>query len=128
MANSEDPDEMQHSATFHQGLHRWLSLKQPAGTEIHHNLEKYTSDPFSVHNGQSHTHHINMYGKPSRIRELKYNDLGRFINIHIKRPQVGIMLIVFISANSTDHDKVLCLVIPPWGLHYLSYNCDLVNN
>ena len=32
-ANSEDPDEMQHNAAFHQGLHCLLRLKQ---TEIHH--------------------------------------------------------------------------------------------
>ena len=36
-SNSEDPDEMQHNATFHQGLHCLLRLKQPSGTEIHHN-------------------------------------------------------------------------------------------
>ena len=39
MANGEDPDEMQHNAAFHQGLHCLLRLKQPPGTEIHHNLE-----------------------------------------------------------------------------------------
>ena len=44
LANSEDPDEMQHNAAFHQGLHCFLSLKQPSGTEIHHNLENSTCD------------------------------------------------------------------------------------
>ena len=39
MANSEDPDEMQHKAAFHLGLHCLLRLKQPPGKEIHHNLE-----------------------------------------------------------------------------------------
>ena len=29
LANSEDPDEMQHKAAFHQGLHGLLRLKQP---------------------------------------------------------------------------------------------------
>ena len=29
LANSEDPDGMQHNAAFHQGLHYLLSLKQP---------------------------------------------------------------------------------------------------
>ena len=27
LANSEDPDEMQHNAAFHQGLHCLLKLK-----------------------------------------------------------------------------------------------------
>ena len=43
LTNSEDPDEMQHTA-FHQGLHRLLGLKQPSGTEIHHNLDNSTCD------------------------------------------------------------------------------------
>ena len=30
---SEDPDEMQHDAAFHQGLHCLLRLKQSSGTE-----------------------------------------------------------------------------------------------
>ena len=46
LANSEDPDEMQHYAAFHQGLHCLLKLKQPSGTEIHHNLGISTCDPF----------------------------------------------------------------------------------
>ena len=45
LANSEGPDEMQHNAAFHQGLHCLLRLKQPSGTEIHHNLETSTCDP-----------------------------------------------------------------------------------
>ena len=45
LANSEDPDEMQHNAAFHQGLHCLLKLKQPSGTEIHHNLEYSTCGP-----------------------------------------------------------------------------------
>ena len=45
MANSEDPDEMQHHAAFHQGLHCFLRLKEPSGTEIHHNSENSTGDP-----------------------------------------------------------------------------------
>ena len=40
LANSDDPDEMQHNAAFHQGLHYLLTLKQPSETEIYHNLEK----------------------------------------------------------------------------------------
>ena len=32
LTKSEDPDEMQHNAAFHQGLHCLLRLKQPSGT------------------------------------------------------------------------------------------------
>ena len=42
LANSEYPDEMQHNAAFHQGLHYLVRLKQPSGTEIHPNLESST--------------------------------------------------------------------------------------
>ena len=35
LANSEDPDEMQQNAAFHQGLPCLPRLKQPSGTEIH---------------------------------------------------------------------------------------------
>ena len=45
MANSEDPDEMQHNAAFRPGQFCLLRLKQPAGTEILHNLENATCDP-----------------------------------------------------------------------------------
>ena len=34
LANSEDSDEMQHNAAFHQGLHCLLRIKKPSGTEI----------------------------------------------------------------------------------------------
>ena len=45
LVNSEDPDEMQHNAAFHQGLHCLLRLKQSSGTEIHHRWEMPTCDP-----------------------------------------------------------------------------------
>ena len=45
LANGEDPDEMQHNAAFHQGLHCLLRLKQPSGTELHHNFENSTCEP-----------------------------------------------------------------------------------
>ena len=35
LENSEDPDEMQHHAAFHQVLHCLPRLKQTSGTEIH---------------------------------------------------------------------------------------------
>ena len=37
LANSKDPDEMQHNAAFHQGLHCLLRLKQLSETDIHFN-------------------------------------------------------------------------------------------
>ena len=40
LANSEDHDESQHNAAFRHYLHDFLSLIQPSGTEINHNLEK----------------------------------------------------------------------------------------
>ena len=40
LANSGDPDEMQHNAAFHQGLHCLLILKQSTGIETPHNIEK----------------------------------------------------------------------------------------
>ena len=45
LANSDDPDEMQHNAAFHQGLHCLLRLKQPSWTEVQHSLEISTCDP-----------------------------------------------------------------------------------
>ena len=33
LASSEDPDEMQHIAALHQGLHFLLWLKEPSGTD-----------------------------------------------------------------------------------------------
>ena len=64
LAISEVPDEMQHNAAFHQGLHCLLRLKQPSGTERHHNRENYSCYPLKVkvHNRQFHTYcnNINM--------------------------------------------------------------------
>ena len=34
LANSEDPDEMQHDAAFHQVLHYLLRLNKPSGKEM----------------------------------------------------------------------------------------------
>ena len=45
LANSEDPDEMQHNAAFYQCLHCLLRFKRSSGTEIHHSLENFTCDP-----------------------------------------------------------------------------------
>ena len=45
LSNNEDPDEIQHNAAFHQGLHCLLKLKPPFRTEIHYDLENSTCDP-----------------------------------------------------------------------------------
>ena len=60
LANSEDQDEMQHNAAFHQGLHHLLSLKQLLRTEIHHNLENSTCDPLKYTMGSPHTYCFDM--------------------------------------------------------------------
>ena len=63
MVNSEDPDKLQYNSAFYQCLYSLLGLKQPSGTETYRSLENVTTDPFKVHNWQSHTYCINMYGK-----------------------------------------------------------------
>ena len=47
-ANSEEPDEMQHNAAFHQGLLCLPRLKQPSETKINHNLENSACDPLKL--------------------------------------------------------------------------------
>ena len=44
LTNSEDPDEMQHNAAFHLGLHCLIRLKQSSGTKIYHNFKNWTGD------------------------------------------------------------------------------------
>ena len=44
-ANSEDLEEMQHNAVFHQDLHCLVRPKLPSMSEVHHNLETSTCDP-----------------------------------------------------------------------------------
>ena len=46
LANKEDRGEMLHLAAIHQGLHGLLTLKQRLVTEIHHEIETATCDPF----------------------------------------------------------------------------------
>ena len=58
LANSEDPNEMQLKAAFHQVLQCLLRFEQYSVTEIHNNLEISTKQ-----NWQSHTYCINMFVK-----------------------------------------------------------------
>ena len=44
LANSKDPDEMQHNAAFHLRMHCFRGLKISSGTGIFHNLENSTCD------------------------------------------------------------------------------------
>ena len=52
LANSDDPDEMQHNAAFHQGLHCLLRLKHPLGTK-YIEISKLTCDPFKYRKDKS---------------------------------------------------------------------------
>ena len=71
LANSDNPDEMQHNAAFHQGLHCLLRLKRSSKKEIQFLLEIITRDPsidttnhpkFIVSNGAE---------EPIRIQRVK---------------------------------------------------------
>ena len=52
LANSEGPDEMQHNAAFHQGLHLLAKLNKPSVTEMHYNLDTSTCDPLKYKMGK----------------------------------------------------------------------------
>ena len=61
---------MQHYAAFHQGLHILLRLKQPSGTEIHHNLETSTCGPLKLELGNSILILSIRLGKSIRIQRV----------------------------------------------------------
>ena len=75
VANSEDVDEMQQYAAFHQGLYCLLKLKQPSRTEKHHNLETSTHDPLKYNSGNHILFVLIFMGKYIRIQRvyLVYN-------------------------------------------------------
>ena len=73
LANSEDPDEMQHTAAFHQGLHCLLRLKQSSRAEIHHNLENSSCDPLKYTMGSLIFFVPICMGKSIRIHLGLYN-------------------------------------------------------
>ena len=70
LAKSEDPDEMQHNAAFHQGLHCLLRFKQPSGTEIHQNLENSTCFPLKCTKGSPILNLSICIGKSIRIQRV----------------------------------------------------------
>ena len=76
LANSEDPDEMQHYAAFHQGLHCLLRLKQPSVTEIVNNLETFTCDPLKCKMGNPILIVLTCMGKSIRIQRVNSEDSG----------------------------------------------------
>ena len=47
-ANSEDPEEMQHNAAFHQGLPCLLKIETQSGTESHQYIGESTCDPLTL--------------------------------------------------------------------------------
>ena len=69
LANSEDPDKMQHNAAFHQVLHFFLRLKQISRTEIHHNLENSTCDPLKC-KMDNPIHVLIVWDNPSEYKGL----------------------------------------------------------
>ena len=70
-ANSEDPDEMQHNAAFHQGLHCLLRSKKPLGAEKCHNLEYSTCNPLKYTIGSSMLIVSICMGQSIRIKRVK---------------------------------------------------------
>ena len=74
MANSEDPDEMQHNAAFHPGLHYLLRLKQPSETETHNNLENSTCDPLEYTMGSPILLYQYVWESPPDYKRLIGND------------------------------------------------------
>ena len=64
---------MQHYAAFHQGLHCLLRLKQPSGTEIHHNLENSTYDPLKHTMDNPYLLFQNVWENPSEYKWVKGN-------------------------------------------------------
>ena len=71
LANSEDPDEMQNNAAFHQGLQCLLRINQPSGTEIDHNLENSTCDPLKYKMGNRILIVSACMGRSTRLQRVK---------------------------------------------------------
>ena len=94
LANSEDPDKIQHHAVFHQGLHCLLELKQPPGTEICHNLETSTCDPFKY-----------KMGNPILIVSIC---MGKFIRI--KRVKIHFVQQLFVGKSKIKVVKLLFMM------------------
>ena len=70
LAMSEDPDEMQQIAAFHQGMHCLLRLKHLSRTEIHHNLENSTCDPLKCKTETPYLLYQWVWENPYEYKEL----------------------------------------------------------
>ena len=62
-ANSEDPDEMQHNAAFHQGLHSICKGKKDLQEKKTIYLENNDLTPLGMHNGLSQLYYIKQEGR-----------------------------------------------------------------
>ena len=70
LANSADPDEMQHNAAFHQGLHCLIRTKQSSGTGIYHNLENSMCDFLKYTMGSAIFLYQHVWENSSEYKEL----------------------------------------------------------
>ena len=74
-ANSEDPDEMQHDAAFHLGLHCLKGKKRSSGKRIQF-FFNFKHTPINMYNGLSQVYciepegriHYYTKGKPARLK------------------------------------------------------------
>ena len=71
LANSDDPDEMQHNAAFHQDRHCLLRLKQSSEKEIQFLLEIITCDALIDTTNHSKFIVSNGAEEPIRIQRVK---------------------------------------------------------
>ena len=62
-ANNEDPDEMQHNAAFHQGLHCLKNIKKGLQTKEYNIFENFNLTPLDLYNGLSQVYCIKAEGK-----------------------------------------------------------------
>ena len=73
LANSEDPDEMQHNAAFHQGLHCLLKIKTTFRDRITAYFRKFylSCDPLKYTMGSTILIVSICIGKSFRIQKVK---------------------------------------------------------
>ena len=71
LANSGDPDEMQHYVAFHLGLHCLLKLKPHSWTDMNHNLENCACNTLKYIMGYPIISVSICMGKSIRIRRVK---------------------------------------------------------
>ena len=76
LSNSEDPDEMQHNAAFHLGLHCLLTLNKPSLAEIHHNFKTSTRYPLKYKMGNPILIVSICMGKSIRIQRVNLSGIG----------------------------------------------------